>query len=243
MRVVLLAAILAGPFAQGQTAGDPGIGSSRDEVIARYGPPRATMSAGTREILTFASGRVILENGRVTRMDTPRAGAAEQPPPRARAPAPVAPAPPAARPPPAEREPWLTDFTAAQAEAAASHRRILALFTGSDWCPACIEFEQNVAHHPDFLATTRPSFVLLRLDYPMQHALPPALRAQNEALRRRYTIKAYPTLLILSADGATSVKVDNTVSRHADGITDFYVQAVDEARHEKPGEKKWWWPF
>jgi thiol-disulfide isomerase/thioredoxin len=218
------------------------VGSSRDEVIAAYGTPRAVLSAGSREILTYDTGRVILTDGRVSKLELPPK---PRPPPVAVAPAPASVVTAAAPPPPAApaRDVWLTSYAEAQAEAAASKRRILALFTGSDWCPACMDFEQNVAHHPDFLATTHASFVLLKLDYPRAGGQPPELRATNEELRKRYHITAYPSLFILSADGATSVRVVNNVSRQADDAADYYVQAVDEARRAKPSEKSWWWPF
>jgi hypothetical protein len=238
-------AVLTVGLAATLAAGVIRVGSTRDEVIAAYGPPRAVLSAGTREILTYENGRVILTDGLVSKLEMPPRTLPAAPAPVV--PAPATPAPVAAAAPRAVEAPardvWLTSYAEAQAEAAASKRRVLALFTGSDWCPACIEFEQNVAHHPDFLATTHASFVLLKLDYPRSHGQPAELRAANEELRRRYGITAYPTLLILSADGATSVRVDNTVSRQADDAADYYVQAVDDARREKPSAKKGWWPF
>lgn len=233
---VVLAALLSRAWAADQVQ----VGSSRDDVIAAYGKPRASLSAGSREILTYDAGRVVLTGGVVSKLEIAESS---------RLPAAAAPAAPiaaAAAPPPSPapgEDVWLTSFPEAQARAAASNRRVLALFTGSDWCPACTEFEANVAHHPDFLATTRASFVLLKLDYPRSHAQPPQIRAANEELRMRYRITAHPTLMILSADGATSVRVDNTVARKADDVTDYYVQAVDDARREKPSEKKWWWPW
>ncbi len=244
LRAGLRFAVLTVACAATLVAGDIHVGSTRDEVIAVYGLPRAELSAGSREILTYADGRVILMDGLVSKLELP---------PKSRPPAPVAaavpaaPAPVVAAPPRAVEAPardvWLTSYAEAQAEAAASKRRVLALFTGSDWCPACMDFEQNVAHHPDFLATTHASFVLLKLDYPRANDQPAAVRATNEELRKRYGITAYPTLLILSPDGATSVRVKNTVTRQADDVTDYYVQAVDDARREKPSDKKWWWPF
>jgi len=241
-RALLLAALLSAPAAGALGADDPGVGSTRDEIIARYGQPRAVLSAGSREILTFAAGRVVLEDGRVTRFELPAAAhaaptAVPSPSPRVATPAPAPP------PTPVARDAWFTDYAAAQAEATATKRRILALFTGSDWCPGCIAFENQVAHHPDFLATTQASFVLLKLDYPANHPLPAVLKAQNDELRKRYAIHSYPTLLILSPDGATSVAVDTSHPRKADDLTDFFVQAVDEARRAKPEDRKWWWPF
>jgi hypothetical protein len=241
-RVMLLTALLSG--AGRILAGDPGVGSTREEIIARYGETRSVLSAGPREILAYPAGRVILEGGLVTKMELP-------PPPRAPAlplavptPTPAAqaaPSPAVVRPAAAPQDVWYTDYAAARAEATASRRRILALFTGSDWCPGCIKFEEEVAHHPDFLATTRASFVLLKLDFPQMHGQPPELKAQNEALRGRYGIRVFPTLMILSADGSTSVKVD-TSPRPAEDLTDFFVQAVDDARRGK-SQKSGWWPF
>jgi hypothetical protein len=236
--LAVLSFILAGTLA----ADEIRVGSSRDEVIAAYGLPRAVLSAGPREILTYDTGRVVLTDGRVSKLELPpkpRPAAAAVAP----TPAPVALAPVSPPPEAPARDVWYTSYALAQAEATASKRRILALFTGSDWCPACMDFEQNVAHHPDFLATTRASFVLLKLDYPRANYQPPALRAANEELRKRYNIVAYPSLFILSADGTTSTRVNTMVSRQADDAADYYVQAVDEARRSKPSEKSWWWPF
>lgn len=198
------------------------------------------MRAGAREILGYADGRVTLDEGRVTSVDLKR---------------PPSPTAPVAATPPAVREPapaivkpktsapdiWRTDFVAAQAEAAASKRRLLVLFTGSDWCPPCMRFEADVAHAPDFLNLATTSFVLVKLDYPRSAPQSPALRARNEALREKYQVESYPSLLVISADGTKSSVVDTRKSRPADGLVDFYVQAVDEARRGK--EKSSFWPF
>lgn len=224
-------------------ADEPTVGSSRDAVIARFGEPKATLSAGPKEILTYPTGRIILMDGKVTRMEIAHPPAAVAPPPPAPAAA-TPPAPtPAPKPVPEKKEPWLTDYAQAQAEAASSKRRILALFTGSDWCPACMQFESAAAHNADFLAFAQVSFVLLKLDYPMEHAQPPALKVQNEALRKQWKIEAYPTILILSADGTQYAKANMTKSRSAENMTDYYIQAVDEARHETLKTPSSWWPF
>ncbi|OHE89733.1 MAG: hypothetical protein A3G75_13910 [Verrucomicrobia bacterium RIFCSPLOWO2_12_FULL_64_8] len=127
------------------------------------------------------------------------------------------------------RDPWFTDFAAARAQATAGKKRILALFTGTDWCPPCQEFEAAVAHHPDFLRIFSPAFVFLKLDYPRNTPQPPVLRAQNEELRRRFHISAYPTLLVLAADGTFLLEVKKG-ARAADSTLDYYIQAVDDAR-------------
>lgn len=135
----------------------------------------------------------------------------------------------------------MTDFAAAQAEATASKRRLLVLFTGSDWCPPCMKFEANVAHAPEFLNLATTAFVLVKLDYPRNTPQSPAIRQRNEALLRQYGVNSYPTLMVISADGTKSTRVDTRSSRQADGIVDFYTQAVDEARRGKEKSSLWPW--
>jgi protein disulfide-isomerase len=245
MSKLLRAGLLMVAMASLGVAGEVGVGSTRDEVITRYGQPQDVVSAGTREILVYPRGRVNLVGGIVTRINLPPLSEPVQ------APSPAPPAPqttaPAAHPVPTPipRDKWFVNFEAAKAEAAATRRRLLVLFTGSDWCPGCIKFEEEVANSPDFLSFTSVSFVLLRLDYPRELPQPPELREQNRALRKRFEINVYPSLLILDADGNEPVKVDFSKPRPADNYADFFVQAIDEARHLKPGQddKKWWWPF
>ena len=245
MSKLLRAGLLAVALASVCVAGEVGVGSTRDDVIARYGQPQDVMSAGTKEILVYPRGRVTLVSGIVTRISLPPVSAA----PGAAAPASPAreSAAPSERPAPTPipRDKWFVNFEAAKAEAAATRRRLLVLFTGSDWCPGCIKFENEVANNADFLAFTSVSFVMLRLDYPRELWQPPELREQNRALRKRFEINSYPSLLILDADGNEPVRVDFSKPRQADNYAEFFVQAIDEARHLKPGEadKHWWWPF
>lgn len=215
-------------------------GATRDEVIAAYGPPKGSSQMGTKEILVYADGRVVLENRRVIRVDIkPSAAVVVAPLPVA---AHVEPAPPPKAVAPAPVE-WFTNFEAAKVEATAKTKRILALFTGSDWCPACMKFEAEVAHNADFLRVTQISFVLLKLDYPRNTPQPPALQQQNETLLSRYGINTYPTLLVMSADGEKTLRVDTRRGRPAADITDYFTQAVEEARKDFDKPKSSWWPF
>jgi thiol-disulfide isomerase/thioredoxin len=229
----------------GLTTGLHGVvvtGATRDEVIAAYGAPKGSTQMGEREILIYPDGRVILEKGRVNRMDM-KASATPTPAPEAPPPAPpVEQAAPAKAVVPAPVE-WLTDFEAAKNEAAAKHKRILALFTGSDWCPACMKFEGEVAHNADFLRVTQISFVLVKLDYPRNTPQPEKLKAQNQTLLERHRIEAYPTLLVMSADGEKAVRVDTGKGRPAADYADYFVQAIDEARKDFDKPKSAWWPF
>jgi hypothetical protein len=43
-----------------------GMGSTREQVIAEFGPPRGSTKAGSKEILTYRQGRVVLVLGQVS---------------------------------------------------------------------------------------------------------------------------------------------------------------------------------
>ncbi len=96
---------------------------------------------------------------------------------------------------------WETSYDKAVAEAKAKKKPILALFTGSDWCPYCIKLEKNVLTQPEFKRYTRDNVVLLYLDFPRKKQLDAKLAAQNNSLAEKYKIVGFPTSLLLSADG------------------------------------------
>jgi thiol-disulfide isomerase/thioredoxin len=233
-----LGVLMAAPLAAEQ--GD--IGLTRDEAVARFGEPRSVLSAGSREILTYPFGSVILDNGRVSRTQWTGTPPGLKPAPAAPAPAPTPAA--VAKPAPPPPEDWTTNFQEAGERALATHRRLLVLFTGSDWCPACQQFESQVAHDKDFMDYVRLRFVLVKLDFPRESAQSAVLRSQNEALAKRYKVDAFPTLFIMAPDGSLPVEVDHHKSRVADDYADLYIQAIDEARRKDPTkEHSSWWPF
>ena len=61
---------------------------------------------------------------------------------------------------------WLVDFEKAKAQAAKEGKSILMEFTGSDWCPPCIQLEKNVLSQEAFKTGAPKNFILLKLDSP-----------------------------------------------------------------------------
>ena len=96
---------------------------------------------------------------------------------------------------------WGTDFEEAKAAAAERGVPILVDFTGSDWCGWCIRLKEEVFKKDAFIEYAKENLVLLELDFPMRTELPEALREQNEALRERFRIRGFPTILLLNAEG------------------------------------------
>ena len=96
---------------------------------------------------------------------------------------------------------WEADFAAAKKVATEKKRPMLLLFTGSDWCPYCIQLERNVLSQNAFQKFATEKLVLVFLDFPRRTQLPPAQRKANETLASQYRIEGFPTVVLTDAAG------------------------------------------
>jgi len=222
---VILAMIAAGlAFAGDDAKPVVGPGATKDDVIKAYGWPNGQSQSGAKEILSYAQGEVILENGRVDRVNFSPNVPWQAPKPR---PAPATASTRKVAEPAVDY--WLTDFHQAESEAERRHARILALFTGSDWSPASQQFHTDVEYQPDFVNAFAGSFVFLKLDFPRGNPVPAKISDENIALRDRYDVTTYPTLLILSADGDLLARADLTKSVAGESFRERVIAAVRDA--------------
>jgi len=107
----------------------------------------------------------------------------------------------AAAPEKKEEGGYLTDFALAQKLAAEKKLPIVALFTGSDWCPWCIKLHKETLDTKEFKEFIAKDAVFVYLDFPDQVKLPEALKKQNDELSAKYKVEGFPTTLVLRADG------------------------------------------
>ena len=98
---------------------------------------------------------------------------------------------------------WQTDYEQALATAKETRKSVLLDFTGSDWCPPCIEMNKVVFSQPAFQNYAQKHLILVEIDYPSRKTLPENVTKQNERLQRQYGIdgKGFPTVILLSPDG------------------------------------------
>jgi len=96
---------------------------------------------------------------------------------------------------------WLTDLSAAQAQAARENKTVLINFTGSDWCGWCIKLKQEVLSQPEFEAFADKNLVLVEVDFPKRRPLSPAQQKINAGLASQYRVDGFPTLVFLNAQG------------------------------------------
>ena len=96
---------------------------------------------------------------------------------------------------------WETDFDAALIEANAKNKHVLVNFTGSDWCGWCIRLHKEVFSQDTFKEFAANKLVLVEIDFPNKIEQSEVLKAQNEALAKKYKIRGFPTILLLSSEG------------------------------------------
>lgn len=118
---------------------------------------------------------------------------------------------------------WMTDFEAAKAKAKAENKPMLLDFTGSDWCGWCIKLDKEVFSKDAFKEYADASLVLVELDFPRKNEQSEELVAQNKALAKRYGIRGYPTIIVLSPQGELVEKTG-----YKRGGAEAYVEHIKE---------------
>ncbi|WP_201981473.1 thioredoxin family protein [Hymenobacter rubidus] len=104
---------------------------------------------------------------------------------------------------------WITDLGAAQAQAKATNRPMLAVFSGSDWCKPCIMYEQEVFAKPEFAAFVKDKLVLAHFDFPrMKKNQPSAAQLKlNEAAAAQLNREGdFPLAVVIAPDGKVLAK-------------------------------------
>jgi thioredoxin-related protein len=106
----------------------------------------------------------------------------------------------------ARADDWLTNLPQAIAKAKAEKKVVLMDFTGSDWCPACMELHKKVLSTTEFNGYASTNLVLMLVDFPSHKPQSDDLKAANQVLQEKYGIEGYPTLVLLDGDGKVLYK-------------------------------------
>jgi len=86
-------------------------------------------------------------------------------------------------------------------QARQSGKKILLIFSGSDWCLPCIRLEKNILADSAFRQFASEHLVIVEADFPQRKKIPPVLKAQYETLADRFDPEgAFPKIVLLTAD-------------------------------------------
>ena len=99
---------------------------------------------------------------------------------------------------------WNTSLPTALAQAQATQKPVLAVFSGSDWCKPCMQLKQEVFDQPEFIGFAKDKFVLARFDFPRnkKNQLDKAQTKLNEQAAEQLNKEgAFPAVVLLSPEG------------------------------------------
>lgn len=131
---------------------------------------------------------------------------------------------------------WSEDYSAALKQAKETHKPILLLFTGSDWCTWCKKLEKEVFETKEFEDKAGDAFIFVRLDFPMKgkESQPQAIRDQNSKLKTTFNVTGFPTVILLDDNGQ---KITSTGYKAGGGANyaDCLLKTLNDYQQYKKG--------
>jgi thiol-disulfide isomerase/thioredoxin len=118
---------------------------------------------------------------------------------------------------------WRNDLSGALQQAQSENKRVLLDFTGSDWCPWCIKFDQEVLSTEKFAAYAGQNLELVKVDFPHHTPQSADLRQANEALAKQFQVDSYPTYVLLDSVGRELGRQNGYV----EGGPDAFISKLD----------------
>ena len=99
------------------------------------------------------------------------------------------------------------DFEAARQQAAKEGKFVLLAFSGSDWCGPCMALEKEVLSQRKYMGRLTKKYVPVMMSVPRDKSTLSKLAAsQNDVLKERYGIRAFPTIVVVNPVDGEEVK-------------------------------------
>lgn len=99
---------------------------------------------------------------------------------------------------------WKNNFEEAKIEAEKQNKKILLVFSGSDWCAPCIKLDKNIWQSAEFIKFSDENYILYKADFPKKKAnqLAEDLKNQNSLLAEKYNQNGnFPLVVLLNKEG------------------------------------------
>jgi thiol-disulfide isomerase/thioredoxin len=126
----------------------------------------------------------------------------------------------------ADEPSWLTSLPEAADQARNENKLLLLDFTGSDWCGWCKKLDGEIFSSREFIDYAGKNLELVQVDFPMHKSQADDLKKANRALKKKYAVSGYPTVLVIKPDG----KVLWEQRGYAPGGPRAMINAVDQCR-------------
>ena len=132
-------------------------------------------------------------------------------------------------------EGFTDDFDAALARAKETGRKVVAVFSGSDWCGWCRKLDEEILSKEEFLDAATNRYELVYIDNPMDRSLLSERgRRNNFELMKRYGVAGFPTVLVLDGSGTVLATLG-----YEEGEPAGYAAFLDEAVGRAARIREW----
>ncbi|PID28512.1 MAG: thioredoxin [Candidatus Cloacimonadota bacterium] len=118
---------------------------------------------------------------------------------------------------------WLTSYDKAVELSKKEKKPIFVDFTGSDWCGWCMKLNDEVFSKKSFVDYLEKNFIPLELDFPSKKKQSEEIKEQNSKLVEKYSVRGFPTILILDKEGKVLAKTG-----YQQGGPDNYIKHIKE---------------
>lgn len=106
-------------------------------------------------------------------------------------------------------------------QAQRSGKEVLLIFSGSDWCIPCIQFNKKILADSSFQRFAQEKLVLLEADFPQRKRIPATLKTQYESLADEFNPNgAFPQIVLLTPARRLVAQVPFRQQTAADFITE-----------------------
>jgi len=99
---------------------------------------------------------------------------------------------------------WQTNFEEAKRIAVEQDKKILMVFSGSDWCAPCIKLKKKILVTEEFQEFEKENVVVLYLDFPQRkkNRLSKEMMKHNESMADNYNRSGiFPNILLVDVEG------------------------------------------
>lgn len=99
---------------------------------------------------------------------------------------------------------WNYNFDAAKKLALEQEKKIIIVFSGSDWCAPCIKLDRTIWQSETFINEAEKYWIMVRADFPRKkaNALPKEQTEQNRKLAEKYNLEgSFPLVVVLDKNG------------------------------------------
>lgn len=119
---------------------------------------------------------------------------------------------------------WATNYSDAVSNANTLNKPVVILFTGTNWCPACMKLEKEVLTQPEFARLVGSNFVFLKAEFP-DYSESSMMGSPYRSIMLRYNVEAFPTFIVINPSGQILGRVD-----YQSGGPSAYAQALQRFR-------------